>query len=78
MGKNAGAASVRAQARGHELSEDVTPGKWVIAECFGDNEDGMWLGMVVATKELGSTAVPKCKEKYTGRQQRIKGTAKSA
>ena len=25
-------------------------------------------------KELGSTAVPKCKRKYTGRQQRIKGT----
>ena len=29
---------------------------------------------VVATKELGSTAVPKCKKKHTGRQQRIKGT----
>ena len=42
--------------------------------CFGDNEDEMWLGKVVATKELGSTAVPKCKEKYTGRQQRVKGT----
>ena len=34
----------------------------------------MWLGKVVATKELGSTAVPKCKKKYTGRQQRIKDT----
>ena len=34
----------------------------------------MWLGKVVAIKELGSTAKPKCKRKYTGRQQRIKGT----
>ena len=42
--------------------------------CFGDNEDEMWLGKVVATKEPGSTAVPKCKKKYTGRQQHIKGT----
>ena len=46
----------------------------MLVECFGDNEDKMWLGKVVATKELGSTAVPKCKKKYTGRQQSIKGT----
>jgi len=38
----------------------LAPGKWVLVECFGDNED--------------STAVPKCKKKYTGRQQRTKGT----
>jgi hypothetical protein len=34
----------------------------------------MWLGKAVATKELGSAALPKCKKNYTGRQQRIKGT----
>jgi len=46
---------------------------WVLAECFGDNEDEVWLGRAVATKELGSTAKPKCKKNYTGRQQRTKG-----
>ena len=65
---------MRAQASGHALAKDVAPGKWVLAECFGDNEDEMWLGKAVATKELDSTAVPKCKKRHTGRQQRIKGT----
>ena len=40
-GKDAGAVRVRAQARGHALAEDVNPGKWVLVECLGDNEDRM-------------------------------------
>ena len=32
------------------------------------------VGCRLSTREPGSTAVPKCKKKYTGRQQRIKGT----
>ena len=33
-GKDAGAASVRAQARGHALAKDASPGKWVLVGCF--------------------------------------------
>ena len=52
----------------------LAPGKWVLVECFGDNEGEMWLGRVVATKEPDSTAMLKCKREHNGRQQRIKGT----
>jgi len=45
----------------------------VLVEYFSEKEDEMWLGKVVATEELGSTAVPKCKEQHGGRQH-FKGT----
>ena len=39
----------------------MVPGEWVLAECFGDEEDEMWLGKTVAGFEDGS-----CAERHTG------------
>ena len=54
----------RAREHGHALAAaGMVPGEWVLAECFGDEEDEMWLGKTVAGFEDGS-----CAERHTGLQ----------
>jgi len=62
----------RTQERGHELaaSGDLAVGSWVLVECFDDKEEGMWLGKVVNSVDLGGA----CKKKHVGKAQHIKGT----
>jgi hypothetical protein len=39
----------------------------VLVGCFNEKEGELWLDKLVASAELGSTAVPKCKKQYAGR-----------
>ena len=48
-GDGASAVNKRTQERDYALaaSGDLAVCSWVLVECFGDKEDGMWLGKVV-------------------------------
>jgi len=64
-GAEVGEPDLRARTRGHMLAtQRVRPGEWVLVECFGDEEDEMWLGKTVAFPDFDG----ECVEKHVGGQ----------
>ncbi len=46
----------------------ISPGKWVLVEAYGDNDDEMWLGKTVEFSDYGCHS---CCTKHTERQRNV-------
>jgi hypothetical protein len=72
-GNEASSPDRRARAHGHALAAaGLEPGKWVLVEAFGDDEDDMWLGKTVAFGNFGPDS---CCKRHGGGAKKLYGTA---